>query len=80
MVLHSPKKELVKYLRPLYIYAHINGQPISKVLVENRAMVNILPSRKLKFLNKKSEELVHTNITISNFVGGLSSTKEILPM
>ena len=68
MMLHSPKEELVRHLRPLYIQAHVSGQPINKVLVDNGAVVNILPSRMLKVLNEKDENLVHTDIKVSNFL------------
>ena len=77
MVLHFPKKELVKHQRPLYVQAQINDKPVSKVLAGNGVVVNILHSRMLKVLNKGKKDMLYTDITISNFAGGSSCTKGI---
>ena len=41
VVLQSPKPEVVKHLRSLYVYAHLNGCPLKKVLIDNEAIVNL---------------------------------------
>lgn len=58
--------------------AHLNGYPIEKVFIDNEAIVNILPSKVLKTLGKKEEDLISTNITVGNFTGGSSPTKGVI--
>ncbi|KAG5533026.1 hypothetical protein RHGRI_027308 [Rhododendron griersonianum] len=72
VVLRSPDDASTRHLKPLYVKVHMNGQPISKVLVDNGAVVNILPSRMMKLLNKTSNDLIPTEVTVGNFAGGCS--------
>ncbi|KAL3500199.1 hypothetical protein ACH5RR_039292 [Cinchona calisaya] len=47
---------MTKHLRPLYNRrAHIDGKPMSRVLVDNGAAVNILPLRIVRRLSKPGE-------------------------
>ncbi|MBT1649161.1 retropepsin-like domain-containing protein, partial [Klebsiella pneumoniae] len=43
---------MTKHLRPLYVKANFNGRPISRVLIDNGASVNILPTSVFKRLGK----------------------------
>lgn len=43
---------MTKHIKPLYIIALLDGQPIPRILVDNGAAVNILPARMLKRLVK----------------------------
>ena len=36
-------KEQVKHLKPLYVRGHINGKPVSRMLVDGGAVVNLMP-------------------------------------
>ena len=42
---NKPIALMAKHLKPLYVKAHFNGIPVSKVLVDNGASINILPSQ-----------------------------------
>ncbi|XP_058208205.1 uncharacterized protein LOC131321220 [Rhododendron vialii] len=77
IVLRTPVDALVRHLKPLYIMVHINGQPINKVLIDNGAIVNILPSKMMKILNKNESDLIPTEVTVGNFAGGCSPAKGI---
>ena len=57
----------VRYLRPLYIKAHVNGKPINRVLIDGGVMLNIMPYSTFKRLGKSHKDLKETNMTISNF-------------
>ena len=35
VILEKPTVEMTRYIRPLYVRAHFNGKPASKVLVDN---------------------------------------------
>ncbi|KAM2033835.1 hypothetical protein PS2_015457 [Malus domestica] len=66
------------HLKPLYVTAHIEGYPVSKVFVDCGATVNIMPVNIMKALRRSNDELIPSGITISSFVGDKSQTKWVL--
>lgn len=46
VIFEKPPDEI--FIKPLYIRVHMDGVPLSRVLVDNGAAVNILPIRKLE--------------------------------
>ncbi|KAL6981031.1 hypothetical protein U1Q18_052683 [Sarracenia purpurea var. burkii] len=78
--MQTPEEALKKHLRPLYISLKANGRPIEKVLVDNGAVVNILPSKMMKLLNKTDEVLIPTEVIVSNFAGGTATVKGVLAL
>ncbi|CAL2246493.1 unnamed protein product [Prunus armeniaca] len=76
-----PKDEPNKYrhLKPLYISAHVEGVPVSKVFVDCGATVNILPYSLMKKLDKSKEDLIPSDVVMSSFVGDKSKTIGVLP-
>ncbi|KAM2522929.1 hypothetical protein PS1_029813 [Malus domestica] len=75
----SPSANL-HYLKPLYVTAHIEGYPVSKVFVDCGATVNIMPMNIMKALRRSNDELIPSGITMSSFVGDKSQTKGVLPL
>ncbi|KAB2600207.1 hypothetical protein D8674_010478 [Pyrus ussuriensis x Pyrus communis] len=75
----SPSINL-QHLKPLYVTAHIEGFPISKVFVDCGATVNIMPISVMKALRRSDNELIPSGITMSSFVGDKSQTKGVLPL
>jgi hypothetical protein len=55
----------------LYIQGHIDGKPISRMLVDSGAAVNPMPYSIFKKHGREEDELVKTNLTV-NSVGGNS--------
>ncbi|KAM2335345.1 hypothetical protein ACFXTH_012763 [Malus domestica] len=68
------------HLKPLYVTAHIEGYPVSKVFVDYGATVNIMPVNVMKALRRSNDELIPFGITMSSFVGDKSHTKGVLPL
>jgi hypothetical protein len=62
-------KETDNHLKALYMKGHINGKPISQMLVDGGAIVNLMPYSLFKKLGGSDEELIKTNMTVSG-VGG----------
>lgn len=58
VIFAKPPEEMTKHLRPLYIKAHIDGKPVSRVLVGNGAAVNILPLRMVRRFSKSEQDLL----------------------
>ena len=46
--------EMTRHIKPLYVRAHLNGRPISKVLIDNGLAVNVIPLRMLRGLGRTS--------------------------
>ncbi|KAI5312889.1 hypothetical protein L3X38_042063 [Prunus dulcis] len=75
-----PTKKMASHLKPLYVSAHFDGIPVSKVLVDTRAIVNILLASVIKKLKKSSDALILTETTVSGFVGDTTRSKGIIPL
>jgi hypothetical protein len=63
-------KDSMNHLKPQHVKGHINGTPIHNMLVDSRAIVNLMSFSLYKKLGGTDEELIRTNITISGFGGG----------
>uniref|UniRef100_A0A2N9FWA1 Retrotransposon gag domain-containing protein n=1 Tax=Fagus sylvatica TaxID=28930 RepID=A0A2N9FWA1_FAGSY len=44
IIFEKPTLAMCQHLKPLYIKAHMDGRPVNRVLVDNGAAVNILPT------------------------------------
>ena len=71
---------MCQHLKPLYIKAHMDGRPVNRVLVDNGAAVNILPTSMLRKLLKTENDLIATYVSISGFAGGATKTKGVIPI
>jgi hypothetical protein len=60
----------VNHLKPLHVEGHINGTLVHNMLVDNGAIVNVMPYPLYKKLGGTDEELVRTNMTITGVRGG----------
>jgi hypothetical protein len=63
-------KDTNNHLKSLYMKGHINGKPISRMLVDGGAIVNSMPYSLFKKLGGSDEELIKTNMTVSGVGGG----------
>ncbi|KAL6273093.1 hypothetical protein ACE6H2_023785 [Prunus campanulata] len=75
-----PTRKMSSHLKPLYVNAHFDGVPVSRVQVDTGATVNILPASVMRKLKKSSEELIPTETTVSGFVGDTTVSKGIIPL
>jgi hypothetical protein len=65
-------KATENYLKALYMKGHINGKPISRMLVDGVAIVNLMSCSLFKKLGGSDDELIKTNMTVSGVGGGES--------
>jgi hypothetical protein len=63
-------KDIDNHLKALYMKGHINGKPISRMLVDGGAIVNLMSYSLFKKLGGSDEELMKTNMTASGVGGG----------
>ena len=80
MTLEKPTVEMTRHIRPLYVRAHFNGKPVSKVLVDNGSAVNVMPLRMLKALGSGVGDLIEIEVSVSAFNGEISKTLGLLPI
>ncbi len=62
-------EESSQHLKLLYIRGHIDRKPISKSLIDNSVVVNLMSYSAFKKFGREDDELVKTNLTL-NSVGG----------
>jgi hypothetical protein len=65
-------------LKALYLKGYINGHPVNKMLVDTGAAINIMPYSVLHRLGRSAEDLIKTNVTLSDFNGQASEAQGIL--
>ncbi|CAI0472852.1 unnamed protein product [Linum tenue] len=80
VVFKEPEPSMLRHLRPLYIKARLDGMPMSRILVDNGAAVNVIPTRLLRKLGKTTSDLIPTDIFVTSFNGGSTSARGILPV
>jgi TctA family transporter len=54
-----------QYLMPLYVRCHIDGKPISRMLVDGGTAISLMSYSVFKKLGKKDDELGKTNLTLN---------------
>ena len=60
MILEKPTVEMTRHIRPFYVSAHFNGKLVSKVLMDNGLVVNVMPLRMLRALGRGVDDLIET--------------------
>jgi predicted aspartyl protease len=66
------------HLKALYLKSYINGHPVNKMLVDTGAAVNIMSYSVLRRFGRSVEDLIKTNITLSDFNGQASEAQGVL--
>jgi hypothetical protein len=62
-------KDSENHLKPLYICWHLDGKPISQMLIDGGTIINLMSYSFFKKVGKSDEELIKTNMSF-NSVGG----------
>jgi hypothetical protein len=78
VIFEKPRKKNYKHLKALYLKGYINDHPVNKMLVDTGAVVNIMPYSVLRRLGRSVEDLIKTNVTLSDFNGQASEAQGVL--
>ncbi|RYQ80033.1 hypothetical protein Ahy_Scaffold1g106715 [Arachis hypogaea] len=70
----------MSHLRLLHIVAVVNGFKINKVLIDGGTAISLLPERMLGKVGKYFEELVPTNIAVTDFSGNSTPAKGLVTL
>jgi hypothetical protein len=80
VIFEKPREKNYKHLKTLYLKGYINGHLVNKMLVDTSAAVNVMPYSVLRRLGHSVENLIKTNVTLSDFNGQASEAKGVLNM
>jgi hypothetical protein len=59
-------EESSQHLKLLYVWGHIDGKPIYRMLIDGDAAVNLVPYSIFNMLGREDDELVKTNLTLNS--------------
>ena len=68
----KPEDEKRKHLKALFLKGFVDGKPVTKMLVDGGAVVNIMPYAMLRKLGKSSEDLTKIDMMLKDFEGVVS--------
>jgi hypothetical protein len=68
------------HMRPLYLRGYVNGKPLTKMLVDDGATVNVMPYTTFRKLGMGLGDLTPTSIVLNDFAGNPSDTKGCVHM
>ena len=72
----KPKKHL--HLKALYLKGFIDGKPLTKMLVDGGATVNLVPYSTFRKLGKRTKDLCPTVMKLTDFSDNISVTKGVV--
>jgi hypothetical protein len=78
VIFEKPREKNYKHLKAMYLKSYINGHPVNKTMVDTCAAVNIMPYSVLHRLGCCAEDLIKTNVMLSDFNGHASEAQGIL--
>jgi hypothetical protein len=78
VIFEKPWEKNYKHLKALYLKGYINGHPVNKMLVDTSATVNIMPYSVLCRLGRSAEDLIKTNVMLSDFNGQALEAQGVL--
>jgi hypothetical protein len=78
VIFEKPREKNYKHLKALYLKGYINGHLVNKMLVDNGAAINIMPYSVPRQLGNSAEDLIKTNVALSDFNGQASEAQGVL--
>jgi hypothetical protein len=73
-------EESSQHMKPLYARCHINGRPISRMLVDGGIAINLMSYSVFRKLGREDNELVKTNMTLNGVGGNSMEARSIISM
>ena len=69
----KPEKEERQHLKALFLKGHVDGKPVTRLLVDGGATVNLMPYVMLRKFGKSEEDLTKTDMMLVDFDGNVSN-------
>ncbi|KAM1350211.1 hypothetical protein ACFX2F_004188 [Malus domestica] len=80
MVFFCPSSSLANHLKPIYVTAHLEVVPFKMILIDGRAIVNVLTYKQMKKICRSERDLIPTDLTVSSFSRVITKTHGILSL
>jgi len=74
-IFEKPSDDERQHLKALFVKGRVDGQPISKILIDGGAAINIMPYVVYRKLGKGDQDLTKTNMMLKDFEGNVSLVK-----
>ncbi|RYR31847.1 hypothetical protein Ahy_B01g056774 [Arachis hypogaea] len=71
----TPTEKQKSHLRPLHVSAYMSGICVNKILVDGEATISLLPERMLIKVGKHFDDLIPTNILVTDYSSILTPAK-----
>jgi hypothetical protein len=62
----------MQHLKALFLKGFVNGKPITRMVVDGGAVVNLMPYTMLRKIGKSDEDLTQTDMMLMDFEGNVS--------
>jgi hypothetical protein len=73
-------EESSQHLKPLYIWGHIDGKLISRMLIDGSAAVNLMSYSIFKKLRREDDELVKSNLMLNGVGANPMEARGVISM
>jgi hypothetical protein len=74
-VVFEKPEESSQHLKLLYVRGHIDGKPISRMLIDGDTTINLMSYSVFKKFGREDDELVKTSRTLNGVGGGATRWK-----
>jgi hypothetical protein len=74
-IFEKPADDERQHLKALFVKGRVDGQPMTKILVDGGAAINIMPYAMYRKLEKGDQDLTKTDMMLKVFEGNVSPVK-----
>jgi hypothetical protein len=74
-IFEKPTDDERQHLKALFVKGRVDGQPVSKILIDGGAAINIIPYVMYQKLGKGDQDLTKTDMILKDFEGNVSPAK-----
>jgi hypothetical protein len=75
VVFEKPTDDEIQHLKALFVKGRVDGQLVSKILIDGGATINIMPYVIHRKLGKGDQDLTKTDMMLKDFEGNVSLAK-----
>jgi len=77
-VFEKPSNDERQHLKALFVKGKVDGQPVSKILIDGGAAINIMPYVMYRKLGKGDQDLTKIDMMLKDFEGNVSPAKGVV--
>jgi hypothetical protein len=71
-IFEKPEDEKRQHLKTFFLKGFVNGKPVTRILLDGGAAVNLIPYTMLRKIGKSDEDLTQTDMMLVDFEGNVS--------